>query len=119
MEVPVPLGTWGDGGLWSSVNDLVRAERMLWDDWRARRDASVLSRAQSCGDSYAPASQPYCYGVESIEVGADRWWFHGGGYAGYRALVARCLERQTALIVLGNCDEVDTSLEAWLRLLEG
>jgi len=118
-ERPVNLATWGDGGLWSTLDDLVRAESRWLDDWRHNGSRSLLARCTADDDQFGPAAHSYRFGLDPLAVGDRRLQFHGGGFAGFSSLILRCTEHGTAVIVLSNADGFDTSARTWTRHLWG
>ncbi|MBQ0959148.1 beta-lactamase family protein [Ideonella sp. 4Y11] len=117
-DQPVPLGSWGDGGLWSTLADLERAEAAWWADWQARGPHSLLARAMADDARFAPPGQSYRFGLEVLPRGGHDVVFHGGAYAGFRALCLRRPATGEALLVLSNRDEdADTSAPDWMNLL--
>lgn len=117
-DQPVPLASWGDGGLWSTLADLERAEAAWLADWRAQGPNSLLARAMADDLRFAPPGQSYRFGVEVLQRGGHEVVFHGGAYAGFRALCLRRPAVGEALLVLSNRDEdKDTSPPSWINLL--
>jgi CubicO group peptidase (beta-lactamase class C family) len=116
-ELPVNLATWGDGGMWSSLDDLVRAEAHLLDDWRRHGTHALLARCSRTDPRYGPADHPYAFGIEAMAHDQRRLLFHGGGFAGFSSLVLRSMEDGLALIVLANVEGFDTSAKAWAHCL--
>jgi CubicO group peptidase (beta-lactamase class C family) len=116
-ELPVNLATWGDGGLWSTLDDLVRAEACWLDDWRRRGSAAHLAHLTVDDPRFAPAGHPYRFGVEILNHDGRTLMFHGGGFAGFTSLVLRCLHDACALIVLANVEGFDAEATAWAKRL--
>jgi len=115
-EQPVNLATWGDGGLWSTLDDLMRAEAHWLDDWRDHGPRSSLGRCIADDTAYG-AGVGYRFGLELAVDGERRWAFHGGGFAGFSSLVLRGLDDRVALIVLSNAAGFDASAATWMRRL--
>lgn len=116
-ELPVNLATWGDGGMWSTLDDLVRAEAQLLDDWRRQGPHAVLARCAEADPRFGPTGHPYAFGLEAIAHGQRRLLFHGGGFAGFSSLVLRCPEDGLALVVLANVEGFDASVKTWAQCL--
>lgn len=118
-DLPVPLGSWGDGGLWSTLDDLVLAEAQ----WPTARNAhpTATRLAQCCADDarFAPPGTPYRFGLEVAKAGAADLAFHGGGYAGFSSLVVRHAASATALVVLANAEGFDADAAAWIDAVWG
>ena len=112
-ELPVNLGSCGDGGMWSTSDDLVRAEARWLDDWRRHGAGSRLARCAAEDARFGPAGHPYGFGIEVRAHGHRQLLFHGGGFAGFSSLVLRSLEDGCALIVLANIEGFDASVTTW------
>jgi CubicO group peptidase (beta-lactamase class C family) len=120
LDAPVPLASWGDGGLWSSLSDLTQVECR----WQAQgpngSDYQFLLGACLQEDPrFAPADAPYRFGLEVLRHGAREFAFHGGGYAGFSAMLLRCLGERSSLLLLSNRDGLDTSTDTWLEAIWG
>lgn len=116
-ELPVNLATWGDGGMWSTLDDLVCCEAHLLDDWRRRGTNAVLARCSARDPRFGPADLPYGFGIEVMAHDHRHLLFHGGGFAGFSSLVLRSLEDGLALIVLANIEGFDASAKTWSECL--
>lgn len=116
-ELPVNLASWGDGGLWSTLDDLVRAEARWLEDWRRQGPQALLARCALEDARFAPAGQPYRFGVELQDHGPRQLMFHGGSFAGFSSLVLRCLDEGVALVVLANAEGFDASAGTWSERL--
>jgi hypothetical protein len=55
-ELPVNLGSWGDGGMWSTLDDLVRAKAHWLDAWRRHGAGSLLERCAAEDARFGPVS---------------------------------------------------------------
>ncbi len=118
QTMPVNLASWGDGGLWSTLDDLVQAEHRWLDDWRRNGPHAVMSHCSADdGGRFGPPGLSYRFGVDVLQVGGDRLLFHGGAFAGFSSLVLRCLDRGWALIVLANVEGFDASASTWTQRL--
>jgi len=90
-------GVFGDGGIYSSAEDLVR-----WD--RALRDGTLLPR-EVYQESYVSGrlnnGEPTGYGF-GWEIEPDNVVDHRGEWEGFTAYIRRDLNRHTLLVVLSN-----------------
>jgi CubicO group peptidase (beta-lactamase class C family) len=116
-ELPVNLGSWGDGGMWSTLDELLRAEACLLDDWRRQGSQSLLARCAADDLRFASAGQPYRFGTEIMRKDQRQILFHGGGFAAFSSLALRCLEDACALVVLANAEGFDASAQTWANHL--
>lgn len=116
-ELPVNLATWGDGGMWSTLDDLVCAEAHWLDDWRRHGANAVLARCAEADARFGPADHPYGFGIEVMAHDQRRLLFHGGGFAGFSSLVLRSPQDGLALIVLANVEGFDASAKTWSERL--
>ena len=116
-ELPVNLATWGDGGLWSTVNDLALAEAQWLEDWRRHGEQALLSRCAAVDPRFGPADHRYGFGLEVLPHAERPLLFHGGCFAGFSSLVLRSLPDGLALIVLANAEGFDASAKTWAQRL--
>ena len=117
VDSPVALETWGDGGLWSSLGDLVRAE-CRWQQSVA--DQAFLIDAPLRADAqYAPNDCVYRFGLERLPEapGQPGLAFHGGSYAGFSSLLLRCPAQRVSLVALSNCEHRATETTEWITAL--
>jgi CubicO group peptidase (beta-lactamase class C family) len=91
--------TLGDGGIYSSVDDLAKWDAALYDE--------RLMRAQSLRLAFTPAIQTddACvqYGFGWCITGETQW--HSGESIGFRSVIVRYPARQFTVMVLTNRDE--------------
>ena len=94
---PSPPGTLGDGGLWTTVADLIGYLNALNCDLL---DPAVVHRVETPGwlDDGTPLD--YAWGVRVTASPAGRRISHGGSWAGWLAKTVRLPERQIAVAVL-------------------
>jgi CubicO group peptidase (beta-lactamase class C family) len=90
--------TLGDGGVYSSVEDLSRWDAALGDD-RLLRPASLRLAFQPATPTEDPA---VAYGFGWRVSGENRW--HSGESVGFRHVIVRNLADRTSVIVLTNRD---------------
>jgi CubicO group peptidase (beta-lactamase class C family) len=117
QELPVALATWGDGGLWSTPDDLNLAEAHWLEDWHRHGKDSMLARSIADDDRFGPAEEPYRFGLELLKQGGHQFMFHGGAYAGFSSLVLRCPDQGVSLVLMSNAAGIDASAATWLKLL--
>jgi CubicO group peptidase (beta-lactamase class C family) len=88
--------TLGDGGIYSSIDDLAKWDAALYDD-RLLRQASLRLAFAPATRTDDPAIQ---YGFGWRITGETRW--HSGETIGFRNVIVRYLERRITVIVLTN-----------------
>ena len=103
--------------MWSTLDDLVRAEAHWLDDWRRHGAGSLLARCAAEDVRFGPVGQPYGFGIEVRAHEGRQLMFHGGGFAGFSSLVLRCVEEGCAVIVLANVEGFDASVRTWAERL--
>ena len=91
--------TLGDGGIYSSIDDLAKWDAALGDD-RLLRPASLRLAFQPATPTDDPA---VAYGFGWRVTGETRW--HSGESVGFRTVIVRNLARRSSVIVLTNRDE--------------
>ncbi len=93
--------TLGDGGIYSSIDDLAKWDAALGDD-RLLRPASLRLALQPATPTDDPLIQ---YGFGWRISGETRW--HSGETTGFRSIIVRYLEQGFTVIVLTNRDRPD------------
>jgi CubicO group peptidase (beta-lactamase class C family) len=88
--------TLGDGGIYSSIDDLAKWDAALYDD-RLLRQASLRLAFAPATQTDDPAVQ---YGFGWRITGETRW--HSGETVGFRNVIVRYPERRITVIVLTN-----------------
>jgi CubicO group peptidase (beta-lactamase class C family) len=88
--------TLGDGGVYSSIDDLAKWDAALWDE-RLLRPASLRLAFAPATQTDQPAVQ---YGFGWRISDETRW--HSGETTGFRNVIVRYLERRLTVIVLTN-----------------
>jgi CubicO group peptidase (beta-lactamase class C family) len=91
--------TLGDGGIYSSIDDLAKWDAALGDD-RLLRPASLRLAFEPAAQTGDPAVQ---YGFGWRISGETRW--HSGESVGFRNVIVRYPEHRFTVIVLTNRDE--------------
>ena len=102
QQVPeTPIDTDGDGGLVSSLNDLLKWQAAFWGG-QILNDES-LRRMQTPGTLDSGESFPYGMGLQ-IEKGgsAGCWHGHGGSWTNTTVLMGRYTNLKTTIILLSN-----------------
>lgn len=94
-----PTSKPGDGGIYSTVDDLFR-----WD--QALNTEKLVTRS-TLAEAFTPArvekgESTYGFGWNVGSDGTNRYVWHTGSHAGFRAFIERRLDRQRTVIMLTN-----------------
>ena len=98
----------GDGGLFTSVNDLVAWDRNFYDNRLGAGDPDLIRRWVTPGrlNDGEPAGfasgGTYAAGIALTEYRGVRRVAHGGAFVGFRADIARYPDSRTTVITLCN-----------------
>jgi CubicO group peptidase (beta-lactamase class C family) len=102
-----PTAIPGDGGIYSTVDDLLKWDQALYTDKLVHQ--STLSAAFTPG-KVEEGSSTYGFGWNVTENGRDKYVWHTGSHAGFRAFVERRLTERVTVLMLtnkGNSKRVD------------
>jgi CubicO group peptidase (beta-lactamase class C family) len=94
----------GDGGVYSTVNDLLRFDQALYTD--------ALVRQQTLAEAFTPASvregrNTYGFGWNIAADSSGKRVWHQGNTAGFRAFFERRLANRITVIMLTNGGDTD------------
>jgi CubicO group peptidase (beta-lactamase class C family) len=94
-----PTAVPGDGGIYSTVDDLFR-----WD--QTLKTEKLVTRS-TLAEAFTPAKveegkSTYGFGWNVGLDGANRYAWHTGNHAGFRAFIERRLDQQVTVIMLTN-----------------
>jgi CubicO group peptidase (beta-lactamase class C family) len=94
-----PTSKPGDGGIYSTVDDLFR--------WDQALNTEKLVKQSTLADAFTPAKveegkSTYGFGWNVGLDGANKYVWHTGSHAGFRAFVERRLNQQVTVIMLTN-----------------
>ena len=95
------IDTDGDGGIYSTLGDLIQWQSLFWDGEIVNDES--LHLMQTPGQLDTGKSFPYGLGlqVEQREDG-EVWCGHGGSWTNTTTLIGRYLKEKTTIIVLSN-----------------
>lgn len=94
-----PTAIPGDGGLYSTVDDLFKWDQALYTDKLVRQ--STLSEAFTPG-KVQQETTIYGFGWNVVEQGGNKYLWHQGSQAGFRAFIERRLTERVTVIMLTN-----------------
>ena len=104
-----PTAIPGDGGIYSTVDDLFRWDQALYTDEFVPQ--SALAEAFAPG-RVEEGTSTYGFGWNVAEEGGNKYVWHQGSQAGFRAFIKRRLKDRVAVIMLtnkGNSKRLDIS----------
>jgi len=94
-----PTAVPGDGGIYSTVDDLFKWDQALYNDKLVSQ--SILAEAFTPGKVEQGTSK-YGFGWNVEEKGGSKYLWHTGSHAGFRAFIARRLADRVTVIMLTN-----------------
>jgi len=94
-----PTSIPGDGGLYSTVDDLFKWDQSLYTNKLVPQ--STLCEAFTPG-KVQEGSSAYGFGWNVVEEGGNKYLWHQGSQAGFRAFVERRLTDRVTVIMLTN-----------------
>lgn len=118
VDDAAPTAIPGDGGIYSTVDDLFRWDQALYTDKLVRQ--STLSVAFTPG-RVEEGNSIYGFGWNIGQDGSDKYVWHTGSHAGFRAFIERRFAARTTVIMLtnrGNSKRTDIN-NAVLNILAG
>jgi CubicO group peptidase (beta-lactamase class C family) len=109
---PAPLSL-GDGGAWSTADDLQRWARCLDQD-----GLGITGIVQAPGHLDDGTALDYAWGMSARQHDGVRLHGHGGAWAGLRAILARVPEEGVDLVVVATADRTERTVELTDALLD-
>lgn len=101
--------TVGDGGVYASINELLRWEKAWHRQWA---DPASLLHAMLQPSPLLDGSVPaYRFGLEVIQRAGHDVVFHSGGLWGFNTLIVRIPALRMSVIHLANCETAQPDLQ--------
>jgi CubicO group peptidase (beta-lactamase class C family) len=99
VDDPSPTQIPGDGGIYSTVDDLLKWDKALY--------AQKLVSQSTLAEAFTPGSveeghSTYGFGWNVTEDGSGKYVWHTGSHAGFRAFIERRLAPRITVILLTN-----------------
>jgi CubicO group peptidase (beta-lactamase class C family) len=94
-----PTAIPGDGGIYSTVDDLFKWDQSLYTDRLVRQ--STLAKAFTPGE-VEEGTSTYGFGWNLGQDGNDKYVWHTGNQAGFRAFIERRLKDSITVIMVTN-----------------
>jgi CubicO group peptidase (beta-lactamase class C family) len=97
----VQLDTVGDGGVFSSLNDLIRWQQLFWGGELVSEQSVSLMKSPGALDTGECFDYGFGLQVEQCD-GVQSWCGHGGSWTNSTTMVGRYEEEHTSVVVLSN-----------------
>lgn len=95
------LETLGDGGILSSLRDLIRWQSLFWNGEMVSKQS--LTQMQTLGQLESGEHFEYGLGLQVEErEGGHTWCGHGGSWTSTTIMIGRYMKERTSVIVLSN-----------------
>ncbi|MEV4178662.1 serine hydrolase domain-containing protein [Nonomuraea sp. NPDC049709] len=98
---PAPLSL-GDGGVWSTLPDLIR-----WNQALQRDELGVSALLQTPGRLDDGTQLDYAWGLDVREHAGRRIYRHGGRWAGLNAQLVRLADQCSSFVIIALDDDED------------
>jgi CubicO group peptidase (beta-lactamase class C family) len=99
----------GDGGVFTTVDDLLLWDRNFYDNRLGKGDPSLITRMQEKGRLNSGRELSYARGLDVEKYRGLPLISHGGSFVGFRAEMIRFPEQRFSVIVLANLGSIDPS----------
>jgi len=98
----------GDGGLLTTVRDLVLWDRNYYHNVLGQRGQGLIDQLTSTEPLNDGSANSYAFGLQIGEYNGFKSVSHGGSFIGYRSMLMRIPERRLSVLMLCNAAEADT-----------
>lgn len=103
------LGMIGDGGVFTSVDDLLLWDQNFYDNKLGKADKSLIDKMLTPGVLKSGEKLDYAFGLGISEYKGLKMVSHGGSFVGFRADMIRFPEQKFSVIVLANLGNINPS----------
>lgn len=103
------LGMIGDGGIFTSIDDLLRWDLNFYDNKLGKADQELIDKMQTPGVLNSGENRGYAFGLGISEYRGLKMVSHGGSFVGFRADMIRFPEQKFSVIVLANLGNINPS----------
>jgi CubicO group peptidase (beta-lactamase class C family) len=102
----------GDGGVFTSVEDLFLWDQNFYDNKLGRGGQALIEKIQTPGVLNNGEQLDYAFGLRIIEHRGLMLVGHGGAFAGFRAEMIRFPEQTFSVICLANLNRINPTVMA-------
>lgn len=106
------LGMIGDGGVFTSVEDLLLWDRNFYDNKLGRGDPELIKRVQRPGMLNSGEELDYAFGLGISRYNGLNLVSHGGAFVGFRADLLRFPDQRFSVVCLANLAQFNPSAMA-------
>ncbi|MFC2160106.1 serine hydrolase domain-containing protein [Acidobacteriota bacterium] len=103
------LGMIGDGGVFTTIDDLLLWDSNFYDNKLGNADQSLIEKMQIPGVLNNGEDRGYAFGLGIGEYKGLKLVSHGGAFVGFRADLIRFPEQKFSVIVLANLGNINPS----------
>lgn len=103
------LGMIGDGGVFTSIDDLLFWDLNFYDNKLGKADQKLIDKMQIPGVLNSGENRGYAFGLGISEYRGLKMVSHGGSFVGFRADMIRFPEQKFSVIVLANLGNINPS----------
>ncbi len=103
------LGMIGDGGVFTSIDDLLQWDLNFYDNKLGKADQKRIDKMLTPGVLNSGKKLDYAFGLGISEYKGLKMVSHGGAFVGFRAEMIRFPEQKFSVIVLANLGNINPS----------
>jgi CubicO group peptidase (beta-lactamase class C family) len=107
-----PLDIVGDGGLLTTIGDLLLWDQNFYNNRLGQRDPELVAQLVIGGLLDNGRSVPYAFGLEISSYQGEPVIRHSGSFVGYRAEMMRFPLQKLTIICLANLSTIETTMLA-------